>query len=487
MKTSRRNFVQLMGLSGATAALSGCESATDALASLLGAVPEADFRPPDSSVIDLPTHVLNRLTFGARPGDYRRVKAMGVETFIEEQLTPGEIVDRRCDRRVAHIDSLYEPAGELYEFNERRLLVDLTTFKMLRAVYSERQLHEVMVDFWTDHFNIVSEKGDCKWLKAADDREVIRRHALGSFRDLVRASALSPAMLIYLDGHDNKVLDAAAGDKPNENYARELMELHTLGVHGGYTQRDVMEVARCLSGWTYEHRPFGFRPAHVEFVPHRHDDGEKIVLGETIPAGGGAEDLERVLDIVCTHPSTARYLATKLCRRFISDTPPETAVRAVADGFSTSSGDIKATLRSLFNLDEFRTTRGNLFKRPGRFIVSALRATRAETNAGEPVVEFLRRMGHAPFQYPTPDGYPIEPEPWLGTLLWRWNFALDLTAGRIGGTRIDETKLLAMHDDFNQLAAQFLGRVPNALESEVLGSTNHGLALLLASPAFQRH
>ncbi|MEE8154551.1 MAG: DUF1800 domain-containing protein [Phycisphaerales bacterium] len=485
MKTTRRRFVHLMGATGAAAALSGCESATDALAALLSAEPDADFRPPTAAEVDLNSHLINRLTYGPRPGDYQRVKSMGAAAFIQEQLEPESIGDRSCNRKVAHIDSLYEPTGELYEFNERRLLADLTAHKMLRAVYSRRQLHEVMVDFWTDHFNIVSGKGDCKWLKAADDRDVIRRHALGNFRELVKASALSPAMLIYLDGHDNKVVHP--GDKPNENYARELMELHTLGVHGGYTQADVMEVARCLSGWTYEHRPFGFRPAHVEFSSERHDDGEKLVLGEVIPSGGGEADLDRVIELVCRHPSTARHLAQKLCRWFIADPPPDAAVVSVAGAFASSAGDIKSTLGTLFETEAFGTTRGNLLKRPWRFVVSALRATDAATDGGAPIVEFLHRMGHAPFQYPTPDGYPIEPEPWLGTLLWRWNFALDMMAKRIEGTAVNENRLHEILPGDDQLAAHFLGRIPTPLERDVLAETEHRVALLLASPAFQRH
>lgn len=485
MKTTRRSFVQVVGATGAAAALSGCESASDALATLLAPEPEADFRPPDSNEIDPVSHILNRVTFGSRPGDYRRVQSMGVEAFIEEQLDHEMIGDRRCNWKVAKLESLYEPTGELYEFNERQLLADLTRNKLYRAVYSRRQLYEVMVDFWTDHFNIVSEKGDCQWLKTADDRDVIRANALGNFRDLVRASALSPAMLIYLDGHANKV--EQPGDKPNENYARELMELHTLGVHGGYTQTDVMEVARCLSGWTYEHKPFSLRPAHVEFNPKFHDDGEKIVLGHTIVSGGGAEDLEKVIDIVCGHPSTARYIATKLCRRFIDDPAPDVAIAEVASAFSTSGGDIRTTLRALLGTDAFQSIRGNLFKRPWRFIVSTLRATNAQSNVGEPVVEFLRRMGHAPFQYPTPDGYPIESDPWMGTLLWRWNFALDLSTGRIGGSVINAPKLLSVHADLDHLAAQFLGRLPTKLEAQVLCDTSQPIALLLASPAFQRY
>jgi hypothetical protein len=475
----------MLGASGAVAALAGCDSASDSLLRLLAPEPNADFQPPTSAQIDLVAHAINRITYGGRPGEYARVGAMGVDAFIEEQLDPAAIGDRRCDRMVAPIESVHQPIGELYEFNEQRLLTDLTRYKFIRAVHSRRQLFEVMVDFWTDHFNIVSAKGDCQWLKAADDREVIRAHALGNFRDLVRASATSPAMLIYLDGHDNKVIKP--DDKPNENYARELMELHTLGVHGGYTQQDVMEVARCLSGWTYENRPFAMRAATVDFDPARHDDGEKLVLGETIPAGGGADDLERVLDLVCAHPSTARYLATKLCRWFIADEPPEEAVTVVARTFTDSSYDIRATLRALFATDSFQSSRGTLFKRPWRYEVSALRATGARMRDGDAAIEFLRRMGHAPFQYPTPDGYPIEPDPWLGTLLWRWNFALDLGAGRLGGVTIDSETLNASYPDQPDLAAHVLGRRPTEEESAVLAHSSQPLGLLLASPAFQWH
>jgi len=181
MKTTRRHFVQLMGMTSAAAALSGCQSATDVMAVLLNTEPGGDFSPPASGEIDLNSHLINRLTYGPRPGEYQRVKSIGAAAFISEQLNPETIDDGQCSRKVAHIESLYEPVGELYEFNERRLLADLTAYKMLRAVHSRRQLHEVMVDFWTDHFNIVSAKGDCKWLKAGDDRDVIRRHALGIF------------------------------------------------------------------------------------------------------------------------------------------------------------------------------------------------------------------------------------------------------------------------------------------------------------------
>ncbi len=485
MKPTRREFVQLAAASGASALLAGCDGAAEELAKLLDRSPEADLRPPAADEVDLAAHLLNRLTWGPRPGDYRRVLAMGADAFVEEQLSPQRHTDRGADWKVASISSLAEPTAELYDYDPGALLFDMTRHKLLRAVHSRRQLSEVMVDFWTDHFNIVSHKGDCRWLKAADDRDVIRAHALGRFRELVRASAVSPAMLIFLDGHDNKV--EHEGDRPNENYARELLELHTLGVRGGYGQRDVMEVARCLSGWTYEHRPFKFRAAHVGFEPSRHDQGAKEVLGERIPAGGGADDLERVLDIVCFHPATASHLAEKLCRRFIADPAPPDALRRVAEVFLAEGGDIVATLRGLFETSEFRAHRGNLFKRPLHFVVSALRATGAATDCGPPVLEALERMGHAPFQYPSPDGYPLEAAPWLGTLLWRWNFALALQDGALSGTRLDTARLQAQLGGVEGLAAHLLGRAPRALEIELLRGSRHPVALALAGPAFQWH
>jgi uncharacterized protein (DUF1800 family) len=291
-------------------------------------------------------------------------------------------------------------------------------------------------------------------------------------------------MLIYLDGHANKV--ERPGDRPNENYARELLELHTLGVHGGYEQRDVMEIARCLSGWTYAHEPLALRPAHVAFDPARHDAGAKSVLGHVIPAGGGADDLERVLDIVCAHPATARHVATKLCRRFVADPAPPAAVETTTAAFLDSDGDIRATLRALFASEDFRETRGNLFKRPLRFVVGALRATGAKTNCGPPVIEYLERMGQLPFQYPSPDGYPLEAQPWLGTLLWRWNLALAVQHGDLKGTTVASDALETQLGGRAGLAAHLLGRVATPRELELLDGAPAPLALLLSSPAFQR-
>jgi uncharacterized protein (DUF1800 family) len=342
-----------------------------------------------------------------------------------------------------------------------------------------------MVDFWSDHFNIDPSKGDSRWLKPIDDRRVIRAHAMGKFAELVRASALSPAMLWYLDGRENK--KTSEGERPNENYARELLELHTLGVHGGYSQNDVMEVARCLTGWTVRGRR-GARHAvgKVEFDASSHDDGEKRVLGVTIPAGLGRGDLDRVIEVVTQHPSTARYIAQKLCRRFIADEAPAEAVESVARVFSETGGDIRETVAAVCAHDAFWSHRGDKIKRPFHFVMSALRATGARTDAGRAVQDYLLRMGHAPFQYPTPDGYPEEPEPWMATLLWRWRFAAELASNRLKGTTVDLTRLRdsAGGTDF-ALAAHVLGRQPTEAEVEAAHHCASPLAVLLASPAFQ--
>jgi uncharacterized protein (DUF1800 family) len=365
------------------------------------------------------------------------------------------------------------------------LLDDLTRATVLRAVLSERQLYEVMVQFWTDHFNIDPSKAEAKWLKAADDRDVIRAHALGNFREMLRASAVSPAMLWYLDGRANRRVKAE--DKPNENYGRELLELHTLGVHGGYTQQDVMEVARCLTGWTVRDKKKFFK-GRVEFHAWEHDDGAKRVLGVDIPAGLGARDLDRVLEIVVAHPSTAKHVAWKLCRRFIADEPPAAAVTATAAAFAQSGGDVKATLRALFATEEFwqREVRGGKFKRPFHFVVSALRATNAETDAAKPVVDYLVRMGHAPFRYATPDGYPETATHWQSSLLWRWNFASSLASNGIKGTSIAADELRARVGGDEALMATVLGRKPSDAERGAYRDSGAGLALLLASPAFQQ-
>lgn len=256
---------------------------------------------------------------------------MGLAAWIEEQLAPEFIDDASADWSIRRFDVLELSAGRLRDRADKLLdnydaslvVNDFLQATLLRQIYSRRQLYEIMVEFWSDHFNISMQKGDCWFLKIVDDREVIRPHALGNFRDLLHASAHSPAMLVYLDNQAN------LKDAPNENYAREVMELHTLGVDGGYSQRDVMEMARCLTGWTVRD---SFSLGDFTFEEDLHDSGSKTILGTDIPPDGQTE-AETVLNLLAAHPATARHIATKLVRRFIADDPPAALVSRCCPDF----------------------------------------------------------------------------------------------------------------------------------------------------------
>src|SRR6266540_2308765 len=301
---TRREWMKVAVVAGgalsASPALVGCERVISRVTKEFGQTIPERVSVAGGSEIDPSFHLLSRASYGVWPGDLDRVRAMTAEAWIEEQLAPEKIDDALCDLRARRFETLHHEPGTCYEYKKSVLREEITRHTLLRAVYSRRQLFEVMVEFWTDHLNINLEKGDSIYLKPSDDRLVIHAHALGKFRDLIRASALSPAMLVYLDGKENR--KAGPEDIPNENYARELLELHTLGVNGGYTQADVYEVARCLTGWRLRTK---WRKGTVYFEPAWHDDGEKTVLGYRIPAGGGERDLDRVVEIVCDHPSTA--------------------------------------------------------------------------------------------------------------------------------------------------------------------------------------
>ena len=490
-RISRRQLLGAGAAGSAAAALVGCDGAYKLAARYFGNGLPDSFALAASADIDPDFHVLSRISFGLRPGDLDAIRARGAAAYIEEQLHPEAIDDGACDLLARRYESLHLKAGDIYEFRREIAISELIRATVIRAAFSRRQLYEVMVEFWTDHLNIAHSKAECVWLKTADDRDVVRRHALGRFRDLIRASALSPAMLVYLDGQDNK--RTRPEEMPNENYARELMELHTLGVHGGYTQRDVMEVARCLTGWTVRN---GWNKGSVAFVRDRHDDGEKEVLGVRIPAGQGAKDLDSVLEIVTRHPSTARFVARKLCTRFVSEKPPQSLVDRTAAAFTSSDGDVKHVLRTILYSDEFMAAKGARVKRPFRFIVSALRALGAETTAPRGLLEYFNRMGQTPFAYPTPDGYPDETAPWLGTMMWRWNFAVELVSGRVPGVEVRHAALhkSAGSDEPVALFPHFVGRKPTDVEraalQDFLVSADRGreeaLGLILASPAFQR-
>ncbi len=411
-------------------------------------------------------HFLGRASFGATAAEIEKVKAKGIPAYLEEQLEPDRLPDPLVEEKLKSLKTLSLSGSELLELyppqqqaaakgmtpardqSPRFVIAELQRAKILRAVYSARQLQEVMIDFWTNHFNVFAAKGVDRWLVTEYERETIRPRALGRFRDLLLATAQSPAMLFYLDNWLSSSPDAALSRARtgngairkggiNENYARELMELHTLGVDGGYTQKDVGEVARCFTGWTIR-QPRG-RPEFL-FDSRMHDRGAKTVLGTTIAAGGGVEDGIKVVELLASHPSTARFISTKLVRRFVRDDPPAALVARAADVFRDSGGDMKAVLRAIFSAPEFFSPEavGAKIKKPIELIASALRAAGGETDAAQPILRHLVAMGEPLFLSVPPTGFPDVAATWTSPdmLLARINFAIDLTANRIRGTRI---------------------------------------------------
>jgi uncharacterized protein (DUF1800 family) len=473
--TSRRRFLKTAGLAG----LSGLFAACNRFPSLewafgygLGTKPVAS-QWQDTLEERRAAHLLKRLAYGPRPGDIDRVAEKRAEDFIEEQLHPESLGDSKAYWLTRRIETIHMKAPDIYELPAETAIGDLRRSMLLRAVYSERQLLEVMVEFWSDHFNIFASKSDCAWLKVIDDRDVIRPHALGLFRDLLRASATSPAMLVYLDGQTN------VKGKPNENYARELMELHTMGVDGGYTQKDVMELARALTGWRVKKH---FWRGQVSFEAEAHDRTPKLVLGNSLTEGNET-DLEQVIEMLGNHPATARFMSLKLCRRFVGNEPSEDLVGRVAKRFEQSQGDIRETLRELLLSEEFLNA-PPLFKRPYTYTVSALRALGASTDGGEHIQRHLQAMGQLPFGWPTPDGYPENESHWQSQLLARWNFAIELVSGNIKGTSIEPESF----SDLSEVAPALLQRKLSEREMSLIdgaGNRADGLALIICMPDFQ--
>jgi uncharacterized protein (DUF1800 family) len=422
---------------------------------------------------------------------------------------------------------------------ERQALTELMQAKILRAAYSERQLEEVMVDFWFNHFNVFSGKGQVRVYLNEYERDAIRPHVLGRFRDLLQATAESPAMLFYLDNWQSAAPEGAKTSEPrqaggrarrnpnrmpgrapggattqprtladlppglqnrrvglNENYARELMELHTLGVEGGYTQKDVQEVARAFTGWTIANPRQG---GSFRFEPRMHDDGEKVVLGQRIKAGGGKMDGERVLDLLASHPATAKFIATKLARRFVADTPPAALVDRAATRFRETHGDIREVVRAIVTSPEFFAAEAYRakVKTPFEFVVSAVRATGTDTSNALPLVMAVRTLGMPLYGCQPPTGYSDKAEAWVnsGALLNRMNFAVSLTSSRQdrgggSGLRPLQGRGTGRPTVTSEalVASALAGEVSESTAATVAkaGSSSQALALVLGSPEFQR-
>jgi uncharacterized protein (DUF1800 family) len=501
--------------------------------------------PTDDRTI---VHVLNRIGFGARPGDVAAVKAMGLDRYIDQQLHPERMADAGMDPRLSGLTTVRMSTQEIatkFEIpqmqarRERQLqamrdgdgrrpannatqprdrsrpandatpvpmlppgndvMLELMQQKVLRAVYSERQLQEVLADFWFNHFNVDMRKNRDRFLLTEYERDVIRPHVLGKFRDLLGATAKSAAMLFYLDNWmsvygDGSRIAGRATRVPmfperqlnrarglNENYGRELMELHTLGVDGGYTQKDVTEVARAFTGWTIASPRDG---SGFRFDARFHDPGEKVVLGHRIKAGGGERDGEQVLDILASHPSTARFIATKLVRRFVSDTLPASLVDRAAATFRQTGGDLREVMRTILTSPEFLSPdayRAKV-KTPLEFVVSAVRATGASVDNAVPLVRTLQELGMPLYACQPPTGYKDTADAWVnaGALVNRMNFAVSLAGNQLRGITVTPRQSSVsslLNDDVSEATRSTIARA--ATDAQMA-------ALTLGSPEFQR-
>jgi uncharacterized protein (DUF1800 family) len=523
-------------------------------------------------------HALNRLGFGPRPGDVDRILRIGVQTWISEQLHPDRINDTLAAAKLSRLPTLSMSTIELFDTYERplrdarqerkrelaktgrasddidaadvekmramippekrprRIVEELSAARVLRAAYSDRQLNEVMVDFWMNHFNVYAAKGLELVFLTSFERDVVRPRIWGKFDDLLMATAKSPAMLFYLDNaqsaaeEDHRPPRPARGPfgfgffprKPggaapqkkaptglNENYARELMELHTLGVEGGYTQRDVTELARVLTGWSIDRRG-GEEPGGFIFRWQIHDIGPKRVLLWSFPPGGGIEEGERMIEILAHHPSTAHHIARELVQRLVADDPPPALVEHVARTFLATDGDLRQTVAAVIESPEFfdpKYYRAKV-KSPFEYVVSAVRASGGEMDEALPVVREIASMGEPLYLCQPPTGYSDLSSAWVntGAFVARLNFALALASNRIQGIGIDLTRAVSAAEasDPNRsvdlLARKLIGSdlspetratIAKRLEADTdVGNADSRLqlvaGLILGSPEFQK-
>ncbi len=482
-------------------------------------------------------HVLNRIAFGARPGDIERVAHMGVERYIDEQLAPERIaLPAALSQRLQSLSTLDMSEGELVErFREaqrlarqekdkgkddgkdarrdlfRSLAEQAAEARLIAAIESPRQLQEVMVEFWYNHFNVYEGKGLDHTLVANYEREAIRPYVFGHFRELLEATAHHPAMLFYLDNWVSTAPgyqppNARAGQEKvaglNENYARELMELHTLGVDGGYTQKDVTELARILTGWTFDPRGHEFGSI-FRFDGTRHDWGTKQWLGRTVAPRGQAEG-DWALGVLASSPVTAHHISFELAQYFVSDNPPNALVERMTQRYLATDGDIRAVLTTLLHSPEFLdpASEGAKFKTPYQYVVSAVRASGVSVSNVRPLMTTLTQLGMPLYGCQTPDGYKNTEEAWLNpdAMTRRITFATALAAGRLPLERkVDEERGVPIPNAGGLRAAELepldADRLLDTLGDSISGKTLSALAntepqlraaLVLGSPDFMR-
>jgi len=521
-----------------------------AIGCLASSIAQTAFAEPATQAEAL--HVLNRLAFGPRPGDVDRVMKMGVDAYIDQQLHPETIpMPRELSERLAKLSegemsqpdliTTYRqvikaamedatggaPGGGLAMRNAlyKKMAIRFGELRLIPAIESPRQLEEVMVDFWFNHFNVVAGKGLDHVLIADYERAAIRPYVMGRFRDLLGATARHPAMLFYLDNWLS-VSPAADGRaripgtrKPiaglNENYARELMELHTLGVDGGYTQADVTTLARILTGWSFDPRRAVDGDA-FRFFPALHDDSDKVWLGRAVPVKGVAEG-EWALNVLASGPATARHISHELAQYFVADDPPRALVERLTQRFLTTDGDIRAVLDALFKSPEFRepASFGVKFKTPYQYVLSVVRAGGVEVNNVRPLLTAMNRMGMPLYGCQSPDGYRNTQDVWLNpdALAQRISFATGIGLGRSplaaatddevdndpyvgGGPRVPAAARPARQDavtsgqplDVNAVLGAVKGQISTdtRLKMAASGPSPLDAALVLGSPDFMR-
>ena len=488
-------------------------------------------------------HVLNRLGYGPRPGDIQKISQMGVDRYIEQQLNPQSIAipDTLQQRlkalqvadlspgdalnRYHHILKNTEDDSEEAKKNRREMIgiifQETAEERLWRAIESPRQLEEVMVEFWFNHFNVFNGKGLDRALIASYERDAIRPYVFGNFRDLLGATAKHPAMLFYLDNWLSTSADfqpRARRGKPgqqakanglNENYARELMELHTLGVDGGYSQHDVTELARMLTGWTFDPRISGYGHANFIFDSERHDNGIKQWLGKTVSPNGKSEG-EFALDILALHPATAHHISYQLAQFFVQDQPPETLVKKLSQRFLETRGDIRLVLKTLFSSPEFRDPKsfGAKYKTPYQFVISAVRASDLQVQNVRPLLGSMAQLGMPLYGSQTPDGYKNTEQAWLNpdALTRRINFATALATGHLplnqnveAGDKMGNKQIIKQADnnthhvvmeapDASKLLST-LGPLISDNTRNLINSNAENLraSLVLGSPDFMQH
>lgn len=477
----------------------------------LGFIPPSYAASNDAEIL----HVINRLSFGLRAGDIEAVKSQGINAYIQSQLTPSSIAQPQfITEQLASLETLQMSATEIMkEYQQtrvakkaqqanpqamaanaqntpqtmqlrRKVLQEATQGRLVRAINSPRQLEEVMVDFWYNHFNVFSGKGRDRFLVGNYEQQAIRPYVFGKFRSLLASTSKHPAMLFYLDNWQNTDPNSPGAKGRykglNENYARELMELHTLGVNGGYSQQDVITLARILTGWGFPGRQRNTDESGFYFAANRHDSSDKVFLGQNIK-GGGIEEGEKALDILAKHPATAQHISYKLAQYFVADEPPKALVNQLAKRFQETDGDIKAVLTTLFSSSEFLDPKyyNVKLKTPYQYVISALRATDTQVSNYRSVTGVLNQMGMPIYGRQTPDGYKNTESDWLNpdAILRRISLTTALVNGRFAGKNSPVTAQqlsTTLGNNFSAKTRQVIASQPEEMKA----------ALMLGSPEF---